>query len=235
MLLNCMIVDDDSMSRLLVKNFIEKTDFLNLTHELESAIEASNVLMTEKTSEVDLVFLDIEIPEMSGMELARSLKNTYPIIFITSNKDYALEAFEFEDNILDYLVKPFEYGRFLKAAMKARDQREKELQFAEKENHLFVKSDSKLVRIPYTDLNFVEALADYVIFNTVKGKFIVHSTMKGIEKRLPSSIFSRVHRSFIINRNKINHIEDFNISLLDKQIPVGASYKEQFLAIINQL
>lgn len=233
MTLNCMIVDDDEMSRLLMTKFIEQTDFLNLSHVCDNAIEASNTLIGEKNNDIDLVFLDIEMPEMTGLQLTKSLNNLYPIIFITSSKGYAIEAFE--DNVLDYLVKPFEYSRFLKASLKAKEQREQELKYAEKENHIFVKSDSRFVRIPYQDLFFVEALADYVIFNTVKGKFIVHHTMKGIEKKLPMSIFSRVHRSFIVNRNKINQIEDFNISIADKMIPVGASYKEQFLSKINQL
>ncbi|MEQ8582324.1 MAG: LytTR family DNA-binding domain-containing protein [Marinoscillum sp.] len=233
MTLNCMIVDDDEMSRLLVSRFIEQTDFLNLTHVLDNTIEASNILVGEKNNDVDLVFLDVEMPEMTGLELSKSLKNTYPIIFITSKKEYAIEAFE--DNVLDYLVKPIEYTRFLKSVIKAREEREKELKFAEMEDHIFVKSDSKLVRIPFENLFFVEALADYVIFNTLKGKFIVHHTMKGIEKRLPMSMFSRVHRSYIINRSKISNIEDFNISISDKVIPIGASYKDEFLSRVNML
>ncbi|MEQ9307027.1 MAG: LytTR family DNA-binding domain-containing protein [Marinoscillum sp.] len=228
-----MIVDDDEMSRLLVSKFVEQTDFLTLTHVLDNTIEASNILIDEKNNDVDLVFLDVEMPEMTGLDLAKSLKNTYPIIFITSKKEYAIEAFE--DNVLDYLVKPIEYTRFLKSAVKAKDQRDKELKFAEKEDHLFVKSGSKFVRIPYDELYFVEALAVYVIFNSVKGKYIVHHTMKGIEKRLPVSIFSRVHRSYIVNRNRINHIEDFNIAISDNVIPIGASYIEGFLAKVNML
>lgn len=233
MVLNCMVVDDDEMSRLLVSQLIEKTDFLNLTHVLDNTIEASNILISEKNNDVDLVFLDVEMPEMSGLELVKSLNNTYPIILITSKKDYAIEAFE--GDVLDYIVKPIDYTRFLKAALKAKEEREKELKFAEKEDHLFVKSDSRYVRIPYNELYYVEALADYVIFNSVKGKYIVHHTMKGIEKRLPISIFSRVHRSYIVNRNRISHIEDFNIAITDKIIPIGASYKEDFLKRVNML
>lgn len=233
MILNTMIVDDDEMSRLLISKFVEQTDFLNLTSVMDNSIEASNVLSDEKNNDIDLIFLDIEMPEMSGMDLVKSLNNNYPVIFITSKKDYAIEAFE--GNVLDYLVKPVEYPRFLKSATKAKEQRERELLYAEKEDHIFVKADSRHVRIPYHDLYFVEALADYVIFNTVKGKYIVHHTMKGIEKKLPISIFSRVHRSYIVNRDKINHLEDFNISISDKIIPVGASYKEGFLKRLNQL
>jgi two-component SAPR family response regulator len=112
MILNCMLVDDDEMSRLMIKNFIEKTEVLNLVYEFQSAVEASNVLLNEKNHDVDLVFMDIEMPELTGMELAQALQNSYPIIFITSNKNYAIEAFELDENVLDYLVKPIEYGRF---------------------------------------------------------------------------------------------------------------------------
>jgi DNA-binding LytR/AlgR family response regulator len=231
--LNCMVVDDDEMSRLILAKFIEQTDFLNLSHVLDNTLEASNILIGEKNNDVDLVFLDIEMPEMSGMELSKSLKNNYPIIFVTSKKEYAIEAFE--GDVLDYLIKPLEYSRFLKAVVRAKDEREKELKLAEQVDHLFVKSDSKFVKINFSDLIFVEALADYVIFNCLKGKFIVHHTMKGIEKRLPQSIFSRVHRSFIANRNRINHIEDYNVYIADKVIPIGASYKEAFMGELNML
>lgn len=233
MTLNCMIVDDDELSRVLMTKFVEQTEFLNLTHVLDNTIEASNILIGDKNNDVDLVFLDVQMPEMTGMDLVKTLGGMYPVVLITANREHATEAFE--GSALDFLVKPIEYSRFLRAAVKAREQREKELKYAESENHIFVKSDSRLVRIPYTDLFFVEALADYVIFNTAKGKYIVHHTMKGIEKKLPISIFSRVHRSYIVNRNKVNHIEDFNISISDKIIPVGASYREQFLSKINLL
>ena len=231
--LNCMIVDDDEMSRLVIAKFINQTDFLNLTHTLDNSIEASNILIGEKNNDIDLVFLDIEMPDMTGLELLDTLQDSYRIIFITSKKEYAIEAFEV--NVLDYLVKPIEYSRFLKSAKKAREDYDKDLLLAEQVDHIYVKSDSKQVRILFQELKYVEALADYVIFNTIKGKYIVHHTMKGIQKRLPASIFSRVHRSYIINRTKINHIEDYNIFITDKIIPVGASYKESFMNRLNLL
>ncbi|WP_258104064.1 LytTR family DNA-binding domain-containing protein [Marinoscillum sp. MHG1-6] len=233
MILNCLLVDDDQTSRLVIKKFIEQTDFLHLAEEAESSVAASNILLNEKNSDIDLVFMDIQMPEMTGMELVKNLNNAYPVIFITSNKDHALEAFE--DNVLDYLVKPVDYSRFLKAVKKALEAREKELKYAEQENHILVKSDSKYVRISYSELMYVEALADYVIFNTTKGKYIVHHTMKGIEKKLPFSSFSRVHRSYIVNRNQINYIEDLTVSIGTKMIPIGASYREKFLEKLNQI
>lgn len=233
MILNCLLVDDDPASRLIIRKFIEQTDFLSLNIEVDSSVAAANMLLDEKNSDIDLIFMDIHMPEMTGTELVKSLNNAYPVIFITSNKEHAIEAFE--DNVLDYLVKPVEYSRFLKAVKKALEQREKELKYAEQENHIFVKSDSKFVRISYDELLFVEALADYVIFNSTKGKYIVHHTMKGIEKKLPISSFSRIHRSYIINRNHISFIEDLTVSIGTKMIPIGASYREKFLEKLNQI
>ena len=231
--INCMVVDDDEISRLLVKKFIDKTDFLKLTYEFDSAIKASEVLTKDSPSDVDLVFLDVEIPEMSGIDLMNKLNNSYPIIMTTSKEDYAIDAFE--GNVADYLVKPFEYSRFLKAAVKVKEQIEKEQIIAESNIDIFVKSDSKLERLEYDQIFYVEALADYVIFNTSKGKKIVHHTMKGIEKRLPNSTFIRVHRSYIVNLKKIDFLEDMQIHTNEKIIPVGSSYKERFLSSLNML
>lgn len=234
MALNCMVVDDDKMSRLIINKFIEKTDFLTLSHDLDTTKEASDILLGESANDVDVVFLDIEMPGMTGLELVRSLKNAYNVILVTSKSEYATEAFE--DAVADYLVKPVEYERFLKAANKVKDNLEKEKILAEKEDHIYVKSDGKLYRLAYNNILFVEALADYVIFNTEVGrKHIVHHTMKGIEKRLPESIFSRVHRSYIINRNKISRIEDLQVFIGEKSFSIGASYKEALIDKFNLL
>ena len=229
-----MVVDDDKMSRLVINKFIEKTDFLTLSHDLDNTKEASDILLGESSNDVDVVFLDIEMPGMSGLELVKSLQKAYNVILVTSKKEYASEAFE--DSVADYLVKPVEYERFLKAANKVRENLKKEQILAEKEDHIYVKSDGKLYRLAYNNILFVEALADYVIFNTEVGrKHIVHHTMKGIEKRLPESIFSRVHRSYIINRNRINRIEDLQVYIGEKNFSIGASYKEALMDKFNLL
>ena len=234
MALNCMVVDDDKMSRLVINKFIEKTDFLTLSHDLDNTKEASDILLGESSNDVDVVFLDIEMPGMSGLELVKSLQKAYNVILVTSKKEYASEAFE--DSVADYLVKPVEYERFLKAANKVRENLKKEQILAEKEDHIYVKSDGKLYRLAYDNILFVEALADYVIFNTEVGrKHIVHHTMKGVEKRLPESIFSRVHRSYIINRTKINRIEDLQVYIGEKNFSIGASYKEALMEKFNML
>lgn len=234
MALNCMVVDDDKMSRLVVKKFIDKTDSLVLSHDLDNTKEASDILLGESANDVDVVFLDIEMPGMSGLELVKSLQHAYNVILVTSKKEYAIEAFE--DSVADYLVKPVEYERFMKAVNKVKENLEKEKLLAEQEDHIYVKSDGKLFRLSYDNILFVEALADYVIFNTASGKkHIVHHTMKGIEKRLPESIFSRVHRSYIINRNKIDKIEDLQVFIGEKTFSIGASYKESLMDKFNLL
>jgi DNA-binding LytR/AlgR family response regulator len=233
MALNCMIVDDDEMSRLILKRFIEKTELLATTHDLDNAKDAAKILLGESANDVDIVFLDIEMPEMSGMDLVNQLQSAYNVILVTSKKDYAIEAFE--GSVADYLVKPVEYERFLKAVSKVKDSIEKEKLVAEREDHIYVKSDGKLFRLNYDNILFVEALADYVIFNTPGKKHIVHHTMKGIEKRLPDSIFSRVHRSYIINRNKIDKIEDLHVFIGDKSFAIGASYKDTLMNKFNLL
>ncbi|WP_370089698.1 LytR/AlgR family response regulator transcription factor [Ekhidna sp.] len=234
MALNCMVVDDDKMSRLVIKKFIDKTDSLVLTHDLDNTQEASDILLGESANDVDVVFLDIEMPGMSGLDLVKSLQHAYNVILVTSKKEYAIEAFE--DAVADYLVKPVEYERFMKAVNKVKENLEKEKLLAEQEDHIYVKSDGKLFRLSYDNILFVEALADYVIFNTASGKkHIVHHTMKGIEKRLPESIFSRVHRSYIINRDKIDKIEDLQVHIGEKTFSIGASYKESLMEKFNLL
>ncbi|MEQ9218759.1 MAG: LytTR family DNA-binding domain-containing protein [Cyclobacteriaceae bacterium] len=230
--LNCIVVDDDEASRLMITKYIDKTDFLDLSGAFDNAIDASNLLLSNDKHNVDLIFLDIEMPDMSGLDLARSLNGLQPVIFITSQKGYAAEAFE--GNTVDYIVKPPEYSRFLKAVQKAKERYEK-TRNSELENYIFVKSESRFVRIPFDELIYLEALADYVIFHTINSKYVVHHTMKGIEKRLPDSIFSRVHRSFIINRTKISQIEDIHVSIGDNKIPIGAFYREKFLSKLNIL
>ncbi|MEP0986464.1 LytTR family DNA-binding domain-containing protein [Ekhidna sp.] len=234
MALNCMVVDDDKMSRLVIKKFIDKTDSLVLTHDLDNTQEAHDILLGESANDVDIVFLDIEMPGMSGLDLVKDLQHAYNVILVTSKKEYAIEAFE--DAVADYLVKPVEYERFMKAVNKVKENLEKEKLIAEQEDHIYVKSDGKLFRLSYDNILFVEALADYVIFNTEAGKkHIVHHTMKGIEKRLPESIFSRVHRSYIINRDKINKIEDLQVHIGEKTFSIGASYKESLMEKFNLL
>ena len=186
--LNCLVVDDEKLSRSIVNHYIEKTNFLKLQIECPSAIEAANLLQ-EPDNDIDIIYLDVEMPEMSGMELLQSINHTYEVILTTSGEKYAVKAFE--NSVTDYLVKPFDYARFLKASVKARNNIQTQNRKNEKQTDIYVKSGSKVVKIELSDILYIEALADYVIFVTDQGKHIVHYTMKGIEKRLPASYFAR--------------------------------------------
>ena len=227
MMLNCIVVDDDEMSRKVVVHFIKKTKFLQLAKEFDNAIDATHYLDEEH---VDIIFLDVQMPEMSGMDFINSLVKDIDIILITSEQKYAVEAFE--KRVTDYLVKPIEYPRFLQAAEKAKENIEIKRAATVQRKELYVRTDSKIVRIPYEKVLFVEALADYVIIQTESKKHIVHFTMKGIVNRLPDDDFVRTHRSYIVNLDKIEALEDNSLLIGEKYIPIGASYKE---ALLNQL
>lgn len=228
--MNCMIVDDEEMSRSIVKHFVEQTQSLNLVHVCSDAIEAANLL---QNAQIDLLFLDIEMPQMTGIDLVKSLQVKPQVVFITSRSDYAVEAFEY--SVTDYLVKPITYARFLKAVEKVKENYEIHTASQTNPKDLYIKTDSKIVKINLNELLYVEALADYVIIHTAAGRYIVHSTMKGIEKKLTSGEFIRVHRSYIVNIEKIDSIEDLSILINKKYIPIGASYKDNFIKKLNIL
>jgi len=229
--MKCIVVDDEDVARKVVKSFIERTKGLTVVADFDNAIDAYNLLKSET---VDLLFLDIDMPEMSGMELIKSLENKPMVVMITGRKEFAIEAYELA--VVDYMVKPVTYARFLKAVEKVTGNMSKNVLDTTAKGDIYVKADSKIVRISLKDIKFVEALSDYVIIHTDKKKYIVHSTMKGITNRLPAGEFARVHRSFIVNINQIETIEDMsNIIMPNKIIPIGASYKSDFFNKLNFL
>ncbi|MFN6945351.1 MAG: LytR/AlgR family response regulator transcription factor [Cytophagaceae bacterium] len=228
--MDCLIIDDEEMSRNIVKHFVEQTESLNLVGMCSSAIEANNLLSKGK---IDLIFLDVEMPEMSGYDLIKSLASPPEVILITAKKDHAAEAFDYD--VTDYLVKPITYPRFLKAINKAL-KGVKEESFGNNDlKDLYVRSDSKIVKINLEDVLYIEALADYIMIITTSGKHIVHSTMKGFQSRLPQDKFARVHRSYIVNSDKIETIENLNVVISKKYIPIGAFYKDSFYKRLNML
>jgi len=165
--------------------------------------------------------------------MVESLENAPQVVLITSNPEYAVQAFEL--SITDYLVKPIKYVRFLKSVEKVRSNLTSPILDSLNKEDIYVKSDSKIVKIKLDDIQFVEALSDYVIINTAEKRYIVHSTMKSIEQKLSQNNFTRVHRSYIVNIDKIQTIEDLNIIMPKKSIPIGASYKNAFLSKLNFL
>lgn len=230
--MNCIVIDDDRLARVVIEEFVKKTSDLKLTGSYSTAVEAINML---KENKIDLVFLDIEMPEMSGIEFLNTISDPPQVIIISSKEKYALEAFEYD--VTDYLLKPIEYPRFYKAVDKAfKRQQVYKLSKSESEE-IFIKKGSSLVRLRLDEILWVEALENYVILNTFFDKYTIHFTMKAIVKKLPANKFTRVHRSFIVNINKIAVIQDnaveIQIEAGTKSIPIGKSYKDQLMGDIN--
>jgi len=219
------------MSRKIIEEFIARTDQLNLIASYDNAMDAINSFNAD--SDIDMIFLDIEMPEMSGIDFLESLQNPPQIIIISSKEKYALQAFNYD--VTDYLLKPIVYSRFFKAINKANVRFKNKID--SKEDEIFIKKNSALVRLKYDDILWVEALENYVIFSTFNERFTIHFTMKAIETKLPTSKFSRVHRSFIVNVSRITVIEDNAIIIKthdgNKSIPIGKSYKDKLLRDIN--
>jgi DNA-binding LytR/AlgR family response regulator len=231
--MNCILIDDDRLSRKVLEEFIKKTEGVNLKASFSDGVEAINYLKNDE--DINLIFLDIEMPEMSGIEFLNSLKNPPQIIIVSGKGKYAIDAFEY--NVTDYLLKPLNYPRFYKAVDKATARFEQNKVHLVGKDEIFIKKNSTLVRLKYDDILWVEALENYVIFNTFKEKYTIHFTMKAIEQKLPSNKFTRVHRSYIVNTSSIDVIEDNAVLIKvddgNKNIPIGKSYKEKLMKDIN--
>ena len=229
--MNCIIIDDDLMSRRIIEEFVNRTDQLRLVNSYENAVDAINAFGGDE--DIDLIFLDIEMPEMSGIDFLETLTNPPQIIIISSKDKYALDAFNYD--VTDYLLKPISYSRFFKAVNKANLRFKNKIE--NKEEEIFIKKNSALVRLKYDDILWVEALENYVIFVTFNDKYTIHFTMKAIEQKLPSTKFSRIHRSYIVNIKSISLIEDNTVIIKtsegSKSLPIGKSYKDKLMNDIN--
>jgi len=233
--MNCLIVDDDTLARSVISKFVEKTQFLNLVDSVPNAIEAMNIL--NRKNNIDLLFLDVEMPDMTGIDLISTIKNLPLVIIMSAKSKYAIDAFEHD--VVDYLKKPYTYARFIKAASKARDIYKKSHIEEIGEETFFIKSSSKFLRIKFTDILWVEALENYVKIHTLEDTYMVHLTMKAVEEKLPKKLFFRVHRSHIINLRKIEEIEDSVIFIKaaneTMQVPVARSYRSKLYERLNFL
>ena len=231
--MNCIIVDDDKMSCKILEGYVKKSTSLNLIGIYNDSVAARNILTERK--DIDLVLLDIQMPEMDGFDFIGSLDYPPNIIIISSAEEYAVQAFDF--NVVDYILKPVSYGRFCKAIDKTIRY------FSHKEaantgdEEIFIKKSSSLVKLKLKEIIYIEALENYVTLTTGDDRFTIHFTMKAIENQLPSGIFIRVHRSYIINKSMIQAIKENSLDLMVgdtmKSIPVGKSFRDALLNDIN--
>jgi DNA-binding LytR/AlgR family response regulator len=231
-----IVIDDEPLALQLVESYIRKTSFLELVGSFDNPLRALDYINNEGA---DLIFLDIQMPDLTGTELAKVLKNGPKIIFTTAYDKYALEGFKLE--AIDYLLKPFSYNEFLVAAQKAKrlyDLERKEIApIIEANNeYLFLKSEYKIRRINFDEIIYIEGLKDYIkVYLQNEHKPILSlSSLKLLESKLPEYKFMRVHRSFIVNLEKIHTIERSRIIFNDKYIPVSDQFKDKFQDFINK-
>ena len=223
--IKCIIVDDEPLAVQLLENYVKKIPFLNLVFTSNNPV---TVLEYIQNNEADLIFLDIQMPQLSGINFMKIAGEQLKYILTTAYSEYALEGYE--HNVIDYLLKPISFERFSKSTLKAQEH------FQIKDSgisHFFVKSSGQQNRINFDDISFIESIKDYVNIKTENQEHIVLETLKSLENQLPDH-FLRVHKSFIINLNKIQTIDGKNIQLIsEKIIPIGETYKSDFLLKIK--
>ena len=226
MKLKCIITDDEPIARKGLQNYVERIDFLELVGVCEDAIQLNNQL---KSQQADLLFLDIEMPYMTGIELLNSQSNPPKVIITSAYAEYAIKGYDLE--VSDYLLKPISFDRFLKAVNKAYDQLISS-QTPVVQDYLFVKTSLKLEKIRFNDMRFIEGVENYVAIYTSDGKIITHTTLRTILQKLPPERFVQVHKSYLVNIDKIDSIEGNLLGIGKNKIPLSRTYKETALEII---
>ena len=228
MKLNCMIVDDEPVARKVLEEYIADVDFLELKGKAENPVKATVLL---NNNEIDLMFLDINMPKLSGIEFLRTSGSLPMTIMTTAYPDYALEGFEL--NVLDYLVKPFSFERFLKAVYKAKDYHELKSKAASissfSDDYFFVKCDGKIEKILHDELLYIEAMLNYAILHTETRKMIVYLTIKNLAEELPTDKFLKVHKSYIVNLSKIKSIEGNEISMSNSKVIISQNLRDDVM------
>lgn len=227
MSINCIIIDDEPLARKGLKEYIQDAGFLHLLAEFDSPLKATDMI---SSGQCHLLFLDIQMPRITGLDFFKTLQHPPPVIFTTAYPQYALEGFEV--NALDYLVKPFSFDRFLKAALKAKEfyeVRETNRQEATASDFFFIKADNKLVKILFEEVLFAEALQNYVTIHTTGKKYMTYLTFKAVEEYLPADKFLKVHKSYIVAASKIDSIEGNDIRIGQHNIPISRSLKDEVM------
>lgn len=235
MKLKTIAIDDEPLALQLVSEYIRKTPFLEPVGAFDNPLDAIDFLSNQ---EVDLIFVDIQMPDLSGIEFTRSLEGEHKIVFTTAYEKYALEGFKL--NALDYLLKPFSYEEFLKAAMKAHKMAELQAgaptTIEANNQFLFLKSEYKIRRINFNDILYIEGLKDYIkVYTTTEAKPVLSlNSIKSLEQKLPEGRFMRVHRSYLVNLDKIETIERSRIVFGKTYIPVSDQFKEKFQEYLDK-
>ena len=234
--MKCLIVDDDPLVCDMISHFVSKVDFLEYSIHCQSGVDALNRLAVE---DFDLVFLDIEMPEVTGMDLLKNIRKGIPVVVITSTPDFALESYNY--HVVDYLLKPVSYARFYQAVQKVRqlsagsgkvpvDQPKP----SPAREEIFIKDGHDFVKLVLKDVLYLEAMSNYVSFRTTSRTYLSLTSMQKMEESLPHN-FIRIHRSYMVNIHKIDKVETGNVVIGDKYLPISGSYRDKLLQKLNLL
>jgi DNA-binding LytR/AlgR family response regulator len=229
--LHCIIIDDEPVARKVLEEFIQDIDYLTLTGKAENPVKALTLLNDNK---VDLIFLDINMPRLNGIDFLKNTKNLPPVILTTAYSEYAVEGFALD--VLDYLVKPVSFERFLKATQKAKSYIDLKYQMGKpakpSQDYFFIKSEQTIEKILYDELLFVEGMLNYVVLHTVSRKLIVYMTIKSMVEQLPADTFIKIHKSYIVNIDKIKGIEGNSIHIGNAKLTISQNLREKVLQTI---
>ncbi len=230
-MINCVIIDDEPLARKGLKEYIADVDFLNLIGEFDNPLKVAGLL---NTGEVQLLFLDIQMPKITGLDFLKTIQHAPPVIFTTAYPQFAIEGFEL--NALDYLVKPVSFERFLKAAMRAKEfyeirqvNSDESKKVSTQPDYFFIKAENKLVKLFFDEILVAEALQNYVVIHTAGKKYITYLTFKSVEEYLPSDQFIKTHKSYIIAADKIESIDANDIKIGQHHIPISRNLKEEVM------
>ncbi|MGZ3883029.1 MAG: LytR/AlgR family response regulator transcription factor [Bacteroidia bacterium] len=229
--MNCLIVDDNQIARVVLKQMVSGLDFLELVGECQNVTEATNLMNKQQ---VDLLLLDVEMPKVSGIDFLKTVPEHPLVILITAKPDYAVEAFEY--NIVDFLLKPVREDRFLKAIYRARDAFESRNKTVEADkDYFFIREKGVSSKLVIADILYIQALGDYVNIHTTSKKYTIHYSISAIEKKLPASKFMRVHRSYILALDKVDTVEEGTAFVYQTAVPVGDSQRSELMKRLNIL
>ena len=230
MKLTCLIIDDEPVARKGLEEYVAEIEFLDLVAQCENPLKASRYLSEQH---IDLIFLDIHMPKVSGIDFLKSLRNPPLVIFTTAYSDYALESYSLD--VVDYLMKPITFERFLKSAQKALEIFQMKKLASEHKtpaDYFFVKCESKFEKVNYADVRYVESMQNYVIIHTTTKKLITYMTLGSLENQLPKDQFLKVHKSFIVSMGGIKSIDGNEIVIGDSRIPISRNLKDQ---VVNRI
>lgn len=232
MAINCIVIDDEYPARLLLNEYISQLSYLELLQTFGNPVEALNFL---NDNQVDLIFLDIQMPEITGLEFLKVLDPKPMVILTTAYKDYALKGYELD--VLDYLLKPIQFDRFLQAVVKAKNLFDLHYKLPHQptnsdktlKNYITVKADRKIFKISFDEINYIQGLREYVTFHTQQGKVISLNSLKSLEETLPGTQFMRIHKSYIINKLKVDSLYGNCLLIKDAKIPFSKNLKERII------